>query len=158
MIYLTLDEKGNVFTVSTFKMQGSVAYNGAMPPKPIAEEDTEPRLMLVNGALVWVTGKTEEEIAEERKRAYTEECDPYLVAYQGYLVEGDEAKAESARKAYLKAKAEVRKRLPYAEGDQKSGTRCTCAIDNCLVKEDGTCAEWERPCSLKDAGENTAEE
>lgn len=56
---------------------------------------------------------TNEEIAEERKRAYTEECDPYLVAYQGYLVEGDTAKAESARKAYLRAKAEVRARLPY---------------------------------------------
>lgn len=41
---------------------------------------------------------------------------------------------------------------------RKSGTRCTCALDNCLVLADGTCAEWEPACSLKDAGENTAEE
>jgi hypothetical protein len=58
---------------------------------------------------------TQEEISQMRQSAYEAECDPYLVAYQGYLVEGDTAKAESARKAYLKAKAEVRKRLPYAE-------------------------------------------
>lgn len=95
-------------------LDGWVAVEGTLPPRPIAE-DTEPRLMLVDGALVWQTGKTEAEIAEERKKAYTEECDPYLTAYQGYLVEGDEVKAESARKAYLKAKAEVRKRLPYNE-------------------------------------------
>lgn len=58
---------------------------------------------------------TQEEISQMRQEAYEAECDPYLVAYQGYLVEGDEAKAESARKAYLKAKTEVRKRLPYGE-------------------------------------------
>jgi hypothetical protein len=58
---------------------------------------------------------TQEEISQMRQTAYEAECDPYLVAYQGYLVEGDEAKAESARKAYLRAKAEVRKRLPYNE-------------------------------------------
>lgn len=58
---------------------------------------------------------TDEEISQMRQAAYVAECDPYLVAYQGYLVEGDAEKAESARKAYLKAKAEVRKRLPYAE-------------------------------------------
>lgn len=58
---------------------------------------------------------TQEELSEERRKAYEAECDSYLTAYQGYLVEGDTAKAESARKAYLRAKAEVRKRLPYAE-------------------------------------------
>ena len=58
---------------------------------------------------------TQEEISQMRQEAYEEECDPYLVAYQGYLVEGDTEKAESARKAYLRAKAEIRKRLPYTE-------------------------------------------
>jgi hypothetical protein len=116
MIYLKTNERGEVVCVSAVPMQGATAYNGTMPPRPIAEDDTEPRLMLKDGALVWQVGKTADEIAEERKRAYTEECDPYLVAYQGYLVEGDTAKAESARRAYLKAKAEVRKRLPYGEG------------------------------------------
>jgi hypothetical protein len=113
MIYIKTNERGEVVCVSAVQMQGATAYDGAMPPRPIAEDDNEPRLMLVDGQLVWQVGKTEAEIAEERKRAYTEECDPYLVAYQGYLVEGDTAKAESARKAYLRAKAEVRKRLPY---------------------------------------------
>lgn len=56
---------------------------------------------------------TNEEISQMRQEAYVAECDPFLTAYQGYLVEGDEVKAESARKAYLKAKAEVRKRFPY---------------------------------------------
>jgi hypothetical protein len=115
MIYILADKDGYVKSVATIQGEGYVAYDGTLPPRPIAEDDTEPRLMLVDGALVWQVGKTEAEIAEERKRAYTEECDPYLVAYQGYLVEGDEAKAESARKAYLRAKAEVRKRLPYGE-------------------------------------------
>lgn len=41
---------------------------------------------------------------------------------------------------------------------RKSGTRRTCSLDNCLVREDGTCAEWEPACSLEDAGENSAEE
>ena len=120
MIYVRLED-GVVIATTIRKpsnLDGWVAVDGTLPPRPIAEDDTEPRLILKDGLLVWQVGKTAEEIAEERKKAYTEECDPYLVAYQGYLVEGDEAKADSARKAYLRAKAEVRKRLPYAEGDQ----------------------------------------
>jgi hypothetical protein len=113
MLYILTNKDGSVKAIATIQGEGYVAYNGTLPPLPIAEDDTEPRLMLKDGALVWQVGKTADEIAEERKRAYTEECDPYLVAYQGYLVEGDTAKAESARLAYLKAKAEVRKRLPY---------------------------------------------
>ena len=118
MIYVNATSDGNVLATTKHKpsnMDGWTAVDGAMPPRPIAEDDTEPRLMLVDGQLVWQVGKTADEIAEERKKAYTEECDTYLVAYQGYLVEGDEVKAESARKAYLKAKAEVRARLPYSE-------------------------------------------
>lgn len=116
MIYARVTDENVVIATTINKpsnLDGWVAVQGTLPPRPIAEDDTEPRLMLVDGQLVWLTGKTAEEIAEERKRAYTEECDPYLVAYQGYLVEGDTEKAESARRAYLKAKAEVRKRLPY---------------------------------------------
>lgn len=116
MIFVKLTDDGLISVISFNKptnMDGWVEVQGSLPPRPIAEDGTEPRLMLVDGQLVWQVGKTEAEIAEERKKAYTEECDPYLVAYQGYLVEGDEAKAESARKAYLRAKAEVRKRLPY---------------------------------------------
>jgi hypothetical protein len=116
MVYVYIIDDVIVSTTNNkpSNLDGWVAVDGSLPPKPIAD-DTEPRLMLKDGQLVWQTGKTEAEIAEERKKAYTEECDPYLVAYQGYLVEGDTAKAESARLAYLRAKAEVRKRLPYAE-------------------------------------------
>lgn len=58
---------------------------------------------------------TQEDISRMRQTAYEAECDSLLVAWMGYTAEGDTAKAESARKAYLRAKAEVRKRLPYAE-------------------------------------------
>lgn len=115
MLYILTDKDGYVKSVATIQGEGYVAWNGTLPPRPIAEDDTQPRLILKDGQLVWQVGKTADEIAEERKKAYTEECDPYLVAYQGYLVEGDEVKAESARKAYLRAKAEVRARLPYNE-------------------------------------------
>lgn len=114
MLYVLAKDDGEVVAVSTIQGEGYIAYDGTLPPRPICD-DTEPRLMLKDGALVWQVGKTEAEIAEERKKAYEAECDPYLVAYQGYLVEGDTDKAESARKAYLRAKAEVRARLPYAE-------------------------------------------
>ena len=56
---------------------------------------------------------TNEEISQMRQSAYEAECDQLLIASLGYEAEGDTEKAESARRAYLKAKAEVRKRLPY---------------------------------------------
>lgn len=96
-------------------MDGWVAVDGSLPPRPIAEDDTEPRLMLKNGQLVWQVGKSEAEISALRQQAYEAECDSLLIAWVGYTAEGDEAKAESARKTYLKAKAEVRARLPYNE-------------------------------------------
>jgi hypothetical protein len=71
-------------------------------PEPTYEEPTEP---------------TNEEISQMRQEAYEAECDSLLIAWMGYTAEGDTAKAESARLAYLRAKAEVRKRLPYGEGD-----------------------------------------
>lgn len=115
MIYVKTNERGEVVCVSAVKMQGATAYGGTMPPRPIAEDDTEPRLMLKDGQLVWQVGKTEEEIAQMRQQAYEAECDQYQRAYLGYTLEGDTAKAESAKQAYLRAKAEVRKRLPYGD-------------------------------------------
>ena len=118
MLYVNATSDGYVLATSKHKpanMDGWTEVQGTLPPRPIAEDDTEPRLLLVDGALVWRVGKTEAEIAEERKKAYTEECDPFLTAYLGYTAEGDTEKAESARKAYLRAKAEVRARLPYNE-------------------------------------------
>ena len=96
-------------------MDGWSAVDGTLPPRPVAEDDSAPRLMLVDGALAWRVGKSDEEISTLRQQAYEAECDSLLLAWMGYTAEGDEAKAESARKAYLKAKAEVRARLPYNE-------------------------------------------
>ena len=118
MIYAKVED--DVVVLTTIKkptnMDGWVAVDGTLPPRPVAE-DTEPRLMLKDGQLVWQVGKTEEEISALRQSAYEAECDSLLIAWMGYTAEGDEAKAESAKQAYLRAKAEVRKRLPYAEGD-----------------------------------------
>lgn len=116
MIYAKVED-GVVIATTIRKpsnMDGWVAVDGTMPPRPIAEDDTEPRLMLKNGQLVWQVGKTEEEISALRQQAYEAECDSLLIAWMGYTAEGDTEKAESAKQAYLRAKAEVRARLPYA--------------------------------------------
>ena len=87
-------DKGTIFnpSVETLKAHGYAPYVA-----PVVEP----------------TPPTNEEISLMRQSAYEQECDKYQRAYLGYTLEGDEAKAESARRAYLKAKAEVRKRLPY---------------------------------------------
>lgn len=51
---------------------------------------------------------TEEELAELRRQAYITECDPLSMAYIGYMLEGEEAKADLARMEYLTRKAEIR--------------------------------------------------
>lgn len=111
MIYILLDKDGKVKSVASIQGEGYVAYNGTLPPRPIAEDDTEPRLMLVDGELVWQTGPTAEELSEERRKAYEAEADRYLIAMHGYEVEGNTAAAENCRKAYLAKKAEIRARI-----------------------------------------------
>jgi hypothetical protein len=54
---------------------------------------------------------TEEELADARRQAYVAECDPLSMAYVGYMLEGDEAKAMSAKASYLERKADIRKRF-----------------------------------------------
>lgn len=110
-------------------LSGEMLFD-ALPIKPTVSEGERASLAYRGGELVWdmeiiqapqaeePIPMTEEDIAEERKRSYVAECDSLLIAWMGYTAEGDEAKAESARRAYLRAKAEVRKRLPYAECDQ----------------------------------------
>lgn len=108
------------------RLSGETLFD-ALPIKPTVSEGERTSLTYRGGELVWEIEAipppepeepippTNEEISQMRQSAYEAECDPYLTAYQGYLVEGDTEKAEGARKAYLKAKAEVRKRLPYNE-------------------------------------------
>jgi hypothetical protein len=136
MITITHDKDGRVMRIGYADKalpKGAIEV-AEIPQEPTLEEGKACELYYEKGALVWrifdappppepepipepeePKPPTNEEISQMRQSAYEAECDPYLVAYQGYLVEGDTAKAESARKAYLKAKAEVRKRLPYNE-------------------------------------------
>jgi hypothetical protein len=50
-------------------------------------------------------------IDEQRKYAYQAECDQYLIAYQGYMLEGNVEKAEEQKQLYLAKKQEIRKRF-----------------------------------------------
>ena len=65
-----------------------------------------------------IPAPTAEELSNERRLAYEAEADRYLIAMHGYEVEGKTEEAEACRRAYLAKKAEIRKRLPYAEGNQ----------------------------------------
>lgn len=49
-------------------------------------------------------------IEEQRRQAYQQECDQYLIAYQGYLLEGNAEKAEEQKALYLSKKQEIRER------------------------------------------------
>ena len=78
MVYVQTTMEGAVIATTGRKpsnLDGWVAVQGTLPPRPIAE-DTEPRLMLVDGALVWQVGKSRAEVQAERKRAYIERVDP----------------------------------------------------------------------------------
>lgn len=47
-----------------------------------------------------------------REEAYRAEADQYLLAYEGYLVEGRTQEAEQQKTLYLAAKAKIRERYP----------------------------------------------
>lgn len=49
-------------------------------------------------------------IEEQRRQAYQSEADQYLIAYQGYLLEGNIEKAEEQKQLYLAKKEEIRER------------------------------------------------
>lgn len=50
-------------------------------------------------------------IEEQRRQAYQAEADQYLIAYQGYLLEGNAEKAEEQKALYLSKKQEIRERF-----------------------------------------------
>lgn len=50
------------------------------------------------------------DVEEQRREAYKAEADQYLIAYQGYLLEGNIEKAEEQKQLYLAKKEEIRKR------------------------------------------------
>jgi hypothetical protein len=51
------------------------------------------------------------DVEEQRRQAYQAECDQYLIAYQGYLLEGNVEKAEEQKALYLAKKEEIRERF-----------------------------------------------
>lgn len=53
--------------------------------------------------------------SELRRQAYEAECDPYSMAYVGYMLEGNEEAAAGCKAAYLAKKAEIRTRIPDKE-------------------------------------------
>lgn len=58
-----------------------------------------------------VAEQVEISIEEQRRQAYQVEADQYLIAYQGYLLEGNIEKAEEQKALYLAKKEEIRKRF-----------------------------------------------
>lgn len=53
-------------------------------------------------------GPTEEELMEARRVRYQNEADPFLLAYQGYMLEGNVEKAEIQKTLYIAKKQEIR--------------------------------------------------
>lgn len=47
-------------------------------------------------------------IEEQRRQAYQAEADQYLIAYHGYMLEGELEKAEEQKQLYLLKKNEIR--------------------------------------------------
>ena len=135
MLTITHDKDGRVMRVGYADKalpKGAIEV-ASIPQEPTLEEGKACDLYYEKGALVWrifdappppqeeyqeptyeePQPPTNEEISALRQSAYEAECDQLLIASLGYTAEGDTERAESARKAYLRAKAEVRKRLPY---------------------------------------------
>ena len=105
--------------LSAEPLEGWVATGATAIPNTEAQDGCDVVVLWDGNALsvvqVPIPQPTQEEISQMRQQAYEAECDQYQRAYLGYTLEGDSEKAESARRAYLKAKAEVRKRLPYSD-------------------------------------------
>ena len=68
-----------------------------------------PALILSDGWVEYEPSSIIELSSEEQRRvAYQTECDQYLIAYQGYLLEGNTEKAEEQKQLYLAKKNKIR--------------------------------------------------
>ena len=117
MLYVLTKEDGSVVAVSTIQGNGYAPYNGTLPPRPtVAEGEPEPRLMLVNGALVWQVGKTREEVQAERKRAYIERVDPITAEISRLRdMGGTEDEIADAMARREREVARIKREMPYNE-------------------------------------------
>lgn len=96
-------------------MDGWTAVDGTLPPRPIAEDDTEPRLMLIDGLLVWQTGKSRAEIEALRAAAYRERVDPLTCQIQRMEDMGAAAsEIEALRAARDATFYAIQREYPYA--------------------------------------------
>ena len=117
MIYARVADDGVVIATTInnqINLDGWVAVDGTLPPRPIAEDDTEPRLMLEDGALVWQVGKSREEVQAERKRAYRDRVDPITSEISRLRdmggTEDEIAEAMARREAEV---ASIKREMPY---------------------------------------------
>ena len=120
MIYILLREDGSVVSVATIQGKGYTAYDGTLPPRPsVAEGEPEPRLMLVDGALVWQVGKTRAEVEAERKIAYRDRVDPITSEISRLRdMGGTDAEIAEAMARRASEVARIKRELPYPEDDQ----------------------------------------
>lgn len=84
-----------------------VSVNGKQVINPSEEQ------ILADGWVEYIPQVAEQveiPIEEQRRHAYQAEADQYLIAYQGYLVEGNVEKAEEQKQLYLSKKQEIRER------------------------------------------------
>ena len=118
MIYARVTDDGVVIATTINKqinLDGWVAVDGKMPKRPtVAEGEPEPRLMLVNGALVWQVGKSREEVQAERKRAYIERVDPITAEISRLRdMGGTEDEIAEAMARREREVASIKRELPY---------------------------------------------
>lgn len=85
-----------------------VSVNGKQVINPSEEQ------ILADGWIEYVPPTYEPtpiDVEEQRRQAYQAEADQYLIAYQGYLLEGNIEKAEEQKQLYLAKKQEIRERM-----------------------------------------------
>jgi hypothetical protein len=118
MIYILADKDGYVKSVATIQGEGYVAYDGTLPPRPIAEDDTEPRLMLVDGQLVWQSAPTYAEVQAQRAAAYSDRCDPIAHELTRLTVIGaPEERIADARARLIAASDAINAEFPYPSSE-----------------------------------------
>lgn len=70
------------------------------------------KTLKANGYKEYVAPVVEIPADEQRKIAYENEIDKYIMAYIGYTLEGDTEKAEEAKTKYVERKNQIREMYP----------------------------------------------
>lgn len=91
-----------------------IEVDGVIPPRPEAKDDTEPRLMLVDGALVYQSAPTHAEVKAQRAAAYRERVDPITSEIERLKDELEFELDQEMRERLYQAIAEARERRTEA--------------------------------------------